>query len=161
MKRIFNSRLRIAMLAVSMFALSIMIPRNYELVLNHSESLPLHAVIIKKGELPTKLDQAFVFFVRDNPIYQNQEVKFIKLLGGKEGDEVKINDRDFSVNEKFIGTAKTHSLKGEPLAMARSGVIPPHKFFAYTNHVDSFDSRYNEIGLIDEKDIIGTAVFAF
>ena len=65
MKRIFNSRLRIAMLAASMFALSAMIPRNYELVLNHSKSLPLHAVIIKKGELPTKPDQVFVFFVRE------------------------------------------------------------------------------------------------
>ncbi len=144
-----------------MLAIFGMIPQHYQIVLNHSSSLPLSFVIIKKGELPATKGQVFVFFVRDNPTYKNKEVKFIKLLGGKEGDVVKINDRDFSINDGFIGTAKTLSLKGEPLTMAASGIIPAHKFFAYTNHIDSFDSRYNEIGLIDEKNIIGTAIFAF
>lgn len=161
MKKILNKKVRIVLSTVSLLALCWMIPRNYQFVLNHSESLPYHAVIIKKGEIPTKIDQAFVFYVRDNPIYHNQEVKFIKLLGGKEGDEVKINNRDFFVNDKFIGVAKTKSLKGVALTMSKAGVVPAHKFFAYTNHTDSFDSRYNEIGLIDEKNIIGTAVFTF
>ncbi len=45
--------------------------------------------------------------------------------------------------------------------MVSAGTIPPHKFFAYTPHKDSFDSRYNDLGLIDAKDIIGTAIVAF
>lgn len=160
MKRILKNKVNI-LVATSFIFMFTWFVTQYEFVINHSESLPLKVVLIKKDVLPKKIGQIFVFKVKNNPVYQNQEVKFIKLLGGKEGDEIKINDRDFSVNDKFIGTAKTHSLKGEPLTMAKAGVIPPHKFFAYTNHLDSFDSRYNEIGLIDEKDIIGTAVFAF
>lgn len=163
---------------------------NFEIVVNRSESLPIHAVIIKKGKLPTKLDQIIVFKVRNNPHFKMKEMNFIKLVGGFEGDEIKAIEketyldgksigeakdfkelpihseiewkyREVSVGGKVIGVAKTHSLKGKPLEMVSPGIIPPHKFFAYTPHKDSFDSRYNDLGLIDAKDIIGTAIVAF
>ncbi len=165
---------------------------NFEIVINRSESLPVHAVIIKKGKLPTKLDQIFVFKVKNNPHYKMKEMTFIKLAGGFEGDKIKAGEkevyvdgkligeakdvnlkavatnseiewkyREVFVGDKLIGVAKTHSLKGAPLEIIASGVIPVHKFFAYTPHKDSFDSRYNDLGLIDAKDIIGTAIVAF
>ena len=34
---------------------------NFQLVRNHSESLPFHSVLIKKGKIPNKIDQIFVF----------------------------------------------------------------------------------------------------
>jgi type IV secretory pathway protease TraF len=165
---------------------------NFEIVINRSESLPVHAVIIKKGKLPTKLDQIFVFKVKNNPHYKMKEMTFIKLAGGFEGDKIKAGEkevyvdgkligeekdvnlkavatnseiewkyREVFVGDKLIGVAKTHSLKGAPLEIITSGVIPAHKFFAYTPHKDSFDSRYQDLGLVDEKDIIGTAIVAF
>jgi conjugal transfer pilin signal peptidase TrbI len=158
---ILRNRLNILLATILILSLFAMIPRNYEFVINHSGSLPYNVVVIKKGTLPTAADQIFVSFVRDNPVYKSKEVKFIKLLGGKEGDEIKVIGRDISINDKVIGTAKLTSLKGDALTMTAAGKIPAHKFFAYTPHIDSYDSRYKEIGLIDEKDIIGTAIFAW
>ncbi len=209
---------------------------NFEIVVNRSESLPIHAVIIKKGKLPTKLDQIIVFKVRNNPHYKMKEMNFIKLVGGFEGDKIEkrggvvmkdgkpvfrtifdgceiknsddscdkpvmysfapsdplfnpykdentwyqsfkspaadaiekrkslnmeITDKTVSVAGKEIGVIKAWSKKTEPLSAIQSGIIPSNKFFAYTTHKDSFDSRYNDLGLIDAKDIIGTAIVAF
>ncbi|MEI6806916.1 MAG: S26 family signal peptidase [Myxococcaceae bacterium] len=150
----------------------------YEFVLNHSESLPLKAIIIKKNKLPVEKGDIFVFYVRNNPAYQSKEVKFIKMLGGSADDVISIKASEtlktlkteesaesplktLLVNGAEIGKIKTESLKGMALHQVSEGKIPPHKFFAYTTHTDSYDSRYSEIGLIDEKDIIGTAVFVF
>jgi type IV secretory pathway protease TraF len=89
--------------------------------------------------------------------------------------KITIVDTGVFVAGSLIGVVKPYSKKVEELINAKtdfdaykfrlhaieSGKIPPHKFFAYTPHKDSFDSRYKEIGLIDEKDIIGTAVLTF
>ncbi len=179
---------------------------NFQLVRNHSESLPFDSVLIRKGKIPNKIDQIFVFKVKNNPHYPNQEKQFIKLVGGFAGDPITTSKSEFVaswspfavdetdkglyfffdqvskilpegklekmgvhlvdkqrvyVNGKMIGLAKTESLKGLPIAMIEAGAIPPHKFFAYTPHKDSLDSRYQDLGLVDEKDIIGTAIATF
>jgi conjugal transfer pilin signal peptidase TrbI len=36
-------------------------------------------------------------------------------------------------------------------------MIPQGKYFVWTPHIDSYDSRYDEIGLVDERTIIGVA----
>lgn len=200
------------------------IPANFEIVPNYSESLPYKWVLVKKGLIPSKRDQVFVFYVRDNKQLGVEKIKFIKLVGGLSGDELevrggdfvvgdkilqgeelgddsmyhairfeeitnpdyfqkkgfRITDKEVYVNGKSIGIVKPFSKKLLPaLEFARNkkeekfsikefslnaidaGKIPTHKFFAYTPHKDSFDSRYQEIGLIDEKDIIGTAILTF
>jgi len=142
-------------------ACACLIPTKFEIVRNYSKSLPYHFVVVKKGVVPSKKDQVFVFYVRDNPLLKVSKIKFIKLVGGLPGDEIITNEREVYIAGRFIISAKTHSLKGLPLTIINSGQIPTHKFFAYTPHKDSFDSRYKEIGLINEKDIIGVALFAF
>ena len=136
-------------------------PTKYEIVRNYSESLPYHFVIVKKGVLPSKKDQIFVFYVRDNPLLKVAKIKFIKLAGGLPGDVIDVHKKEIFINKNSIGLIKPYSKKGEPLNAVASGKIPQGKFFAYTPHKDSFDSRYKEIGLINEKDIIGVAIFAF
>jgi len=135
------------------------VQQHYLVIHNQSESLPSHWFVISKGQIPQK-DQIFAFKAKNNPAYKAGEI-FIKIAGGVGGNEVKVKERDFYINDQFIGTAKTESLKGLPLKMSDLGIIPEHFFFAYTTHKDSYDSRYKEIGLINEKDIIGTAVLAF
>jgi len=201
------------------------LPTKYEIVRNYSESLPYHFVIVKKGVVPNKRDQVFVFYVRNNEMLGVEKVKFIKLVGGLPGDivenkggnvffdkkiypdikkpkpftkeerfyiasliklthpeelqkkKIKIEDREIFVAGKSIGVVKPFTKKFEDFAQAfpnneyegknyklhplRIKKIGEHQFFAYTPHKDSFDSRYKEIGLINEKDIIGVAVFAF
>jgi conjugal transfer pilin signal peptidase TrbI len=136
-------------------------PTKYEIVRNYSESLPYHFVVVKKGEVPNKKDQIFVFYVRDNPLLKVSKIKFIKLAGGLPGDTIDVRKKEIFINRNSIGLIKPYSKKGDSLNAVASGKIPQGKFFAYTPHKDSFDSRYKEIGLINEKDIIGVAIFAF
>lgn len=145
----------IVMTVVIMFSI------RYNIVINHDGSLPINGVIIKLGQIPTKNDEIFVFNVRNNAHFQSKNIKFIKYIGGFAGNQIKIREREVYVADRPIGYAKTQSKKGIPLNITEETVIPEHKFFAYTPHKDSFDSRYQEIGLIDEKDIIGTAVLTF
>ena len=154
-----NNRIIIAISTIIIVVTVAYVGQHYLVIHNKSESLPSHWFVISKGQIPQK-DQIFAFKAKDNPAYKAGEI-FIKIVGGAGGDEVKIRERDFYINDQFIGTAKTESLKGLPLEMSDAGIIPEHFFFAYTTHKDSYDSRYKEIGLINEKDIIGTAVFAF
>jgi type IV secretory pathway protease TraF len=198
---------------------------NYEVMRNHTESLPYKYVVLEKGKIPTKRGQVFAFKVYNNAQYHNEKaLNFIKLVGGLPGDKIEvkggnvyfdgkiypdikqapltlqevfvavnmarishpqdlerrkitIEDREVFVAGKSIGIAKPFTKKFEnflknssdgkkygenyELHPIRINVIPSKKFFAYTPHKDSFDSRYQEIGLIDEKDIIGTAVLTF
>ncbi|NBV06282.1 MAG: hypothetical protein EBS06_03480 [Proteobacteria bacterium] len=202
----------------------VLLASNYEVMRNHTESLPYKHVVLEKGKIPTKRDQVFAFKVYNNPQYNNEKpLNFIKLVGGLPGDEIvvkggniyfdgniypdvkkapislqelfvtvsmarithpedlirrkiTIEDREVFVAGKPIGIVKPFTKKFENFLKSSSGkkygekyelhpieidVIPSKKFFAYTPHKDSFDSRYQEIGLIDEKDIIGTAVLTF
>ena len=56
---------------------------------------------------------------------------------------------------------KEKSKKNQKLTAIQSQIISKQKYFFYSLHQDSFDSRYQEIGLIDEKNIVGTAIFAY
>ncbi len=154
-----NNRIIIAVSTIIIVMTIAYVQKHYLVVHNKSESLPNHWFVISKGQIPHK-NQIFAFKAKDNPAYKAGEI-FIKIAGGVSGDEVKITERNFFINDQFIGTAKTESLKGLPLEMSDAGIIPEHSFFAYTTHKDSYDSRYKEIGLINEQDIIGTAVLAF
>lgn len=156
-----NNHARAVLVAAILTTLVWLLQANYELVVNRSESLPINFVLVEKGKFPKKPEQIFVFKVRNNPHYKMKEMNFIKLAVGFEGDQIEIRGREIYVAGKLIGIAKTNSLKGLPLKMISAGTIPPHKFFAYTPHTDSFDSRYQDLGLVDEKDIIGTALVAF
>lgn len=148
-------------IAATIMVIGWILQANFQLVVNRSESLPIRSVLILKGKLPNKVDQIFVFRVKNNKHYPNQEKEFIKLAGGFAGNEIEIKGGEVYVSGKMIGVAKAESLKGLPLAMIEAGIIPSHKFFAYTPHKDSLDSRYQDLGLVDEKDIIGTAIATF
>jgi type IV secretory pathway protease TraF len=201
----------------------ILLASNYQIMINHTESLPYKFVILEKRKIPTKRDQVFAFKVHNNIQYHNEKpLNFIKLVGGLPGDEIEVKggeiffdkkilphfqddtlthddffytinlarlsnheefqtkeitiiDKEVYVSGHLIGVAKPYSKKVEEsikvkpdfdakkfrLHAIESGKIPSRKFFAYTPHKDSYDSRYQEIGLIDEKDIIGTAILTF
>ena len=131
------------------------------LIINLSSSLPYKLFFATFGKLPNSRDQIFLFTAKNNILYQADQV-FIKRVGGLPGDVITIKDHDFYINNQRIGKAKEYALEGQKLTMASIAcVIPKGKYFAYTSHKDSYDSKYQEIGLIDEKNIIGTAVVLF
>ena len=77
----------------------------------------------------------------------------VKRIKCNAGDTLEVkNHLDFFCNGVFLGRAKTHSKKGEPVKVFQyNGVIPEGKIFVLGGCPDSYDSRY--VGFIDKKDI--------
>lgn len=55
-----------------------------------------------------------------------------------------------------IGKHKERSKDGRLLTPIKAGVIPPGKVFVVGDHERSFDSRYEELGLVPEKALQGS-----
>lgn len=132
------------------------IAKDYGFALNETESLPNWAFMVDKRDKTPVRGEYFVFVAPKNPYYP-AGMQFIKVVAGVPGDVVSIKGRDFYINDKFVGHAKTHSKKGEPVQMSAPGVIPAGKYFVMTPHPDSLDSKYQMIGLIDQSRLIGRA----
>ncbi len=162
-----NKQIIIAAITFILITGVVSFKNRYLIIHNKSTSLSAKWFVIAKGKLPQK-DQIFAFKAKENPAYKKGEI-FIKIVGGVAGDQIITKERDFYIisqdqishSKQFIGTAKTTSLKGQPLTMLDTGTIPKNHYFAFTPHKDSYDSRYQEIGLINETEIIGTAVASF
>ena len=135
--------------------------KKYEIVVNYSESLPYKFVIIDKSKKPTKKGQIAVFYVLNNKELAVEKIKFIKIYGGSEGSEILLKNNKIFVDDFLIGEVKEKSKKNQKLTAIQSQIISKQKYFFYSLHQDSFDSRYQEIGLIDEKNIVGTVIFAY
>ncbi len=97
--------------------------------------------------------------VFDPPAALGSPVPYLKTVRGLPGDRVGVDrKRRVRVNDRVLGVAKTHALDGRPLAMVRPGVIPPGRYYVHADHVDSHDSRYAEIGLVERDRIRGRAL---
>ena len=100
----------------------------------------------------------------DQNSYQEPIIKRVIATGGM------YVDIDFDNGEVYVGyTQSEMKLLDEPYikmpTKKRGDVefplyVPEGKVFVMgDNRADSLDSRYSEIGLIDEKDILGKAIF--
>jgi conjugal transfer pilin signal peptidase TrbI len=98
----------------------------------------------------------YITFVAPNGSYY-KGLNITKKVVGMYGDRVTTQNNNVYVNGKFVASAKTHSKTGEPLTVIKSGVIPKGHYFVWVNHQDSYDSRYQDIGLVNEKQIIGVS----
>jgi conjugal transfer pilin signal peptidase TrbI len=128
----------------------------YSIGFNWTNSLPYRVFLIKKFERPDKYD--YIAFVPGKTPYYREDQIYVKILGGVQGDEVTAQDRTYAINgESLHIRAKEWSKKGFPLDPGPVGKIPEHKYFVYTPHEDGYDSRYKDIGWIDEKEIVGRA----
>lgn len=132
----------------------------YKMVHNYTESLPQPFFVVEKNILPEK-GQFIAFRVPRNPYYQ-EGTEFVKIVGGVTGDVVSMDsERNFYVNGHLIGKAKEHSKTGQPLATGPVGRIPAGRYFVYTPHKDSYDSRYKDIGWVSKTQVVGKAITPF
>lgn len=142
-------------------SLAILILNKFEIVINYSESLPYKFVVIDKEKKPKNKGDITVFYVFDSKQLGVKKIKFIKIFGGSTGSYILVKDNKIFIDNSFIGTIKEYSKNNQKLNPISSQIISTQKYFFYSPHPDSFDSRYQEIGLIDEKNIVGTAIFAY
>ncbi len=103
MKNKFTKNPIIIFLAVSLIAISFWIINRFEIVVNYSDSLPYHFVIIDKKLIPTKREQIFVFYVYDNKQLGIKKIKFIKKIAGLPFDKIIIDNKKFSLLINLLG----------------------------------------------------------
>ena len=147
----------VAYLVVALAA--ILFKMHFALGLNSSESLPDRVFLIHKGELPARGQYVAFRWAGGGPYAAG--VTFVKIAAGVPGDTVTCVERDFFVNGDFVGTAKTQSRLGVPLALGRTGELPPGRYYVRAPHPDSLDSRYQLTGWVAESQILGRAYALF
>ena len=144
---------------------------------NYTESLPDHVFITVKGWKSglQRGDYVAYEFPTENPVSPFRKGDhMVKIIGGVEGDLVVMkNDRSFEIiqpgDEKLahtlggrtMGVAKPMSKTGRPLTSGPVGVIPADHFYVFAPHKDSLDSRYEMVGWISSKEIIGRTFSLF
>jgi conjugal transfer pilin signal peptidase TrbI len=133
--------------------LAFWIGNNFRLVINQTDSLPQKVWILVLNKMPKKGD--YVAFKPPLGTRIPENIILHKQVLGVEGDRVTLKNRDFYINGRKVATAKTHSLKGEPLALGPTGTLQKGQYYVSTPHKDSFDSRYEKMGWIDAALIIG------
>lgn len=152
----FRKKLKISMVGVAAALLAQAAVYPYaQLAFNYTDSVNGYLFVIVKDKTYPKPGDLIAFFPPENQFYSHG--RFIKYVKGVQGDIVDKKGLNFYINNQFIGAAKGFSLTGIPLESSEAGVIPPGKLFVWTPHHDSFDSRYKEIGWIDQNRLIGRA----
>ena len=148
--------------AVSVFFIN-MFNDNYVLGLNTTKSLPGTLFIIDKNEAPSRGD--FVGFnYKGHKDYYPKGTIFVKIMSGVPGDEVKVKASEcleYVVNNVSYGCIQEHSTYGKTLSIGPVGIIPKHYYAVQGTHVDSFDSRYGEVGWINDSETLGKAYRIF
>lgn len=133
--------------------------QSHAFLINVSPSLPNWAFVLETKQPPGR--GALIFFKPpvSDVLVNNFGAKpqlFGKHVYGMPGDVVTHRGNVVLVNGRQVAIAKSHSRKGEPLAMGPTGTIPEGCYYAGTPHKDGFDSRYALIGFVCRKAIVGT-----
>jgi len=112
-----------------------------------SESLPQYIFLLNNHHKTFKRD-GFIFFKAALPGEQ-QKTALIKQIKGVPGDRIAWRNNACYVNDELIGSAKLKATNGVELSRLKEQIIPPGKIFVAGTHPRSFDSRYQNLGLID------------
>ena len=132
---------------------------SHTFLINTSPSLPNWAFVLDTAHPPVR--GALIFFdpppsVLVRAHFGPHPAAFGKRVYGVAGDIVTRVGRTFFVNGRQVGVAKPVSMRGEPLALGPTGIIPRGCFFVGSPHKDGFDSRYAAIGWPCMNRVFGT-----
>lgn len=117
----------------------------YGVRVNRSGSLPQIIFISTPVNSDLTKEQIVAF---EHP---DLEAVFGKILIGFPGDRISIQDETVFINDRKIGLYKTISHTGKIYHPISQGIVPEEHYFVYTPHEESFDSRYEEFGLIKKS----------
>lgn len=131
------------------------------LAVKMTESIEGMVFVVRVGE-PVKKNALAMF----TPSLELRQMvgcnRWTKFVVGFPGDVISHKGREIFINGHSYGVAIERSprFKGV-LAMIPDGVIPPHFYYVAGTYERSFDSRYQAVGLINEKAFIGRAYRVF
>lgn len=132
--------------------------RDHALLINASPSLPYWAIWLDRTGVPGRGDLILFDPPRSELLARHfgpRPQPFGKRVFGVAGDHVTEKNREFFVNGRKVAFAKTETLRGEPLALGPTGIVPKGCYFVGSPHKDGFDSRYAAIGWICTKQVLG------
>ncbi|MEI6627995.1 MAG: signal peptidase I [Alphaproteobacteria bacterium] len=119
-----------------------------------TDSLPQRYFVQLPNIKPQKGDLTVVY----NGFYKG---KIIKRIIGVAGDQISTDGNgNIFINQQKIGRAHEHTnmQSGLTLTTIKPQIIPEGRVFLYSPHPRSFDSRYQEVGLVPVSDLEGKAV---
>ncbi len=120
--------------------------------INRTPSLPYLVFLTVKGMQSKKGD---LVAIKDHKTAYYPKVTFIKRLTGVAGDKIEISNDSVRVNGQYLGSVLHSTSWGSPLTPIKSQKIPEGHVFVTTEHERSFDSRYEEFGLVPKNKLQG------
>lgn len=128
------------------------VSNNVHIIVNRTESLPYKVFIQWVKETPKSGDYTLVF----NAFHGGY---LIKQIIGKEGDVLSYDkDKNLFIIKKQIGKIVSQTSDGRELHALTERLIPKNHVFLYASHERSFDSRYQEVGLVHKSRLEGRLV---
>lgn len=144
----------------------ILIIMGYKISLSLSPSLPYKCYLVKTRNFDVnKIKNGdFIQFINKDATYYNG-INITKQVFASGGDVLDINIFN-EVVDNIQGTiafqgkvlkVKDKTIKGTKVNINNITKIPSNHYFVIGYNENSFDSRYKEFGLINEKEVIGVA----
>nr|WP_297529753.1 conjugative transfer signal peptidase TraF [uncultured Roseateles sp.] len=127
------------------------------LLFNWTPSLPYHVGWMHVGARTPGRGDLIVFAFSGGtpkPFPGLQGQPFFKRVRGLPGDVITVQGRTVLVNGEPMGLAKPFTHDRRPLTPIAPLVIPPGQFYVQGASADSFDSRYQESGLVAQGQIV-------
>lgn len=117
-----------------------------------TDSLPQHYFV----HLPKMTPQVGDLTLVRNQFYGSC---LIKKIIGQGGDRIRTDARgELWVGQQRVGKVYPQTGDGRKLTPTQSQVIPEGRVFLYSPHPKSFDSRYQEVGLVSVSDLEGLVI---
>ncbi len=133
----------------------IVVGSNTSLLISPTDSLDGHVYLLIRG---SEYSKGNVITVEDHNTKYTNRVRFTKHLSGVAGDKIRKFDKWVWVGGKGAGYLNAQTTKGEKLTPIKHEIIPQGYVFLSGTHPRSFDSRYQEFGLVAANKIVGRAI---
>ena len=140
------------------FVRTCIVDLGYRVALSKSESLDTAIFLVTPFNGRPESGDLVYFRAPQNPYFDGP---VIKRVVGVPGDKIEVRDRQVFVNGREIGRAKPLTRTGEPLTPIQLQTIPDNHVFVAGEHIDSYDSRYAEFGLVPNYLLFGKAKAVF
>ena len=134
------------------------------LLFNLTPSLPYRMAVLQHGPHALRRGDFIVFSFAGEAQLRYPGLRgqpFFKIVRGVPGDAVTVAGRQVAVNGQDVGVAKTQAYDHRPLTPITPTIIPSGHYYVQGTSSDSFDSRYQDSGLIRAEQVIGVAVPLF
>lgn len=118
-----------------------------QLQINQTPSLGYKFFFCLKGLAAKRGD--FVSFTEHSTAYFGN-LSYTKQLMGLPGDEIREDHGQLFVNKQSVGPLLPTTRDGKPLSPLKAKQVPNGYVFVSATHPRSFDSRYEEFGLVKQ-----------